>query len=109
MPSFSKNTSTGVIKFQDILADPDDFSDEPYFVMVLPNGAVGLVTLDYLRGFVTEITEEGRNVNKEYVEIYAKFPECSVLELVSPSIVERSGTRKLAVISETAVEYIYDL
>lgn len=97
------------LRYPTLWASHEDVKDEPLFVLVHREGAVGLVTLDYIRESMQSVYDGDLNVHDMFHELYVKFPESSVLKRVTLSFSEESGVTKLNIVSETAVEWTCDL
>lgn len=99
-------TVTGsILRYPTLWASHDEVNGEPFFVLVHRDGAVALVTLDYIRDSMQAVYDGDLNVHDFFYELYAKFPQSSALEQVSVSLSEESGIIKLHIVSETAVEW----
>jgi hypothetical protein len=90
-------------------ASHEEVDGEPFFILVHKEGAVGMVTLDYIRDSMQSVYDGDLNIHDMFYELYAKFPESSVLEQVTVSLSEESGVIRLHVISETGVQWTCDL
>lgn len=97
------------LRYPALWASHDQVNDEPFFILVHREGAVALVTLDYIRDNMQSVYDGDLNIHEMFYELYAKFPKSSSLEQVSLSFSGKPGAIKLVVMSETAVEWTCDL
>ena len=109
MSGFSAPNPDDNASYQALWASADDFKDEPYFVLVHPEGSVGLVTLQYIREAMAQVHDGDRELDSVYQELYIKSPNSSALERITLGFAGKPGKVKLIAVGETAVEWTFDL
>lgn len=79
----------------------ESVNDEPIFVLVHREGAVGLTTLDYIRDCAQQVHDGDLELEEMYEELYVKIPHSPGLERAAMGFSGKPGAIKLTITTST--------
>lgn len=88
----------------------EDVDNEPIFIMVHEQGALGMLTLDYVRELAQDVYDGERTWEDAFAELYIKLPHSNRLKRASLGFAGEPGALKLTVVTdEPGVTWTADL
>lgn len=95
MPGFSVTGSN--LQHPTLWAAHESVNNEPIFVLVHREGAVGMLTVDYVRDYAQQVYDGDLDRSEMYDELYVKLPHVPRLERAVMSFAGKPGALKLII------------